>query len=261
LDKEGIETRPFTGALNRTFPYYAKADLDRIRNAKARRRPVPKYPDLVHIDEAARECGVSRMTLKEARQARLTGPHFHAAKDSQGRASLRSYLPRRFVDQFKAERRLALDPDDITVREATEILGFSRGWVKQLAYRGILKKVKKARIPWKGMHTRRGGLLLSRSEVEAYRQELARQKAGTPVEPRLTSTEPLKPVASQGIKKRGPGRPEGTTDKEVAERNRQIAEALRTKKYPTIADCARAFEVDRKIVYRVQATLLASARH
>jgi hypothetical protein len=93
---------------------------------------------------------------------------------------LRSYLPRSYVDQAKADRTIRLGPDDLTVRQATEILGCKRGRVKQLVYGGILT-AKKSPIPWKGRYRRRGALVLSRSEVEAYQ----RNRSGASRTPRF----------------------------------------------------------------------------
>jgi hypothetical protein len=53
------------------------------------------------------------------------------------------------------------------------------------------------------------------------------------------------------------GRPKGKIDKDVTARNKEIEEALKQKKFPTIEAVAEHFDVDRRRVYEIKARINA----
>jgi hypothetical protein len=114
LDGRGIETRPLVGALGRTYRYYAKKDLDDVRKAKARRLRVEQYDGLTHIKSGAEELGIAYTTLKQIRPKPILRP----GRDARGRATLRSYVDRSFLDAQKAKRRASESPSTGTVAPA-----------------------------------------------------------------------------------------------------------------------------------------------
>ncbi len=253
LDGQGIVTRPFTGAMNRTLTYYALSDLDLIRTEKAKRKPIPEYTGQVHLREAITEAGGHRYGL---RKARPTGPILKPGKDSMGRATFRSYVPRAVVDGFKAARTPALGPDDITVAQAREILNCDRSRVKNLVYRGILKRVKKAVIPWAGkdQRTRRrvraGGIVLSRSEVEAYQRSHVPGSSPVPVpaSERLAPEGETPGAAPPPARRQRRGRPTGPLDK-TQDKYRKIRNAFEAGERNKSA-LARRFNTSRRSVDR-----------
>src|SRR5262245_26010649 len=57
LDGAMIETRELEAAFGRMATYFRKQDLDRVRQARAARKPAPEHPGLVHIGALAKETG------------------------------------------------------------------------------------------------------------------------------------------------------------------------------------------------------------
>src|SRR5262249_41507915 len=104
LDNEGVRTRLFEADHDRWVTYYLKDDLDRILAAKAGRKPIPDYPGLVHVNDAARELGVSLSTLYRLQAAH--GPSGAAVKkvgkSKNDKPLPRNYVSRKFVDACKA---------------------------------------------------------------------------------------------------------------------------------------------------------------
>jgi len=175
----GIATRCLRTAYSRLITYYLKRDLDEIRKAKAKRPRVPDYPGLVHVVEAARQCGVSVRTLRRAYGRRPLAKDM-PAKSRDGRALPRSYLPCEFVDDFREKRRCSIAADGITAEETARLLKLTVAGVHSLLHRGVLHS-RPGRALCRGGYARRVAIL-SRSEVEKWRRQQNGEIAPEPYE-------------------------------------------------------------------------------
>jgi hypothetical protein len=171
LDGEALHAEPKRSAYNREFIYYSKRCLTRIMRAKAKRVQFPKYRGFVHVLAAAQECGVSCRTMRRGYKDYSRNGQAVArdmpAQSNDGRALPRSYVPREFVDWFKERRRLTLALDDISIREAAQILGLTTAGVHSLIRYGRLEKPRDGKITCKGGYPRKAKVL-SRASVEAF---------------------------------------------------------------------------------------------
>jgi hypothetical protein len=118
-DGEGVEPEIHPGAYNKPTPYFAKARLDRIIQARSHLRTKPEVPDHVFFFDLARELNWSQQRLSQEIKARgVTVVKVRAksrAKKSGDkvrqtgrkrikaplRVVMRSYLPRWFADECK----------------------------------------------------------------------------------------------------------------------------------------------------------------
>jgi hypothetical protein len=173
----GIEPRRLRTAYGRLITYYLKRDLDKIWEAKAKRPQVPDYDGLVHVVEAARQCGVSVRTLRRAYGRRPLAKD-RPAKSRDGRALPRSYLPCEFVDDFREKRRCSIAADGITVEETARVLKLTVAGVHSLLHQGVLHS-KPGRALCRGGYPRPVEIL-SRSEVDMWRRQ---QNGEIPPEP------------------------------------------------------------------------------
>ncbi len=164
LDGAAVETRSYSGVYNRKITYYRRRDLDRINAAMAARQPVPSYPGLVYIEQAAAELGVSIRTLRRMLKGSKAKVVRRAGKSIDGRALPRSYVPLAFVEAVKAERTAPAEAGKIAIAEAAAILGLTEQGVYGLVYGGELHRVQ-------GQDGgRANAVLLSRVEVEAVKK-------------------------------------------------------------------------------------------
>lgn len=252
LDGEGIQAKKMPTAYGRRITYYLREDLDRVIEARARRRPVPEYHGLVHIDDATRELGVSPMTLWRELAARGERTQRKGGKSADGRPLPRRYLRRSVLDAIKQERASAAVPAEcMTIAEAANALGLKTVSVHALIRRGELRRGEIKRTPTAYRRGGRGATLrFPRQKMLLDRAEVMRLKArreGLPVEP----TVPPPPAEPPGKSKRPTGRPRGTTDKRTADRNRRLIDAWESDEYPTIKALARAFSVSPSRASRI----------
>jgi hypothetical protein len=244
---EAIRSRLLATAHGRKIYYFVKHDLDRVLKAIARRLRFPTYPGAMHVEQAARKCGVSLRTLRRAYKAYGKGPLARdmPAKSVDGRALPRSYVPDEFVHWFNATRQCKLDPDDIGVEETGRLLGLSTAGVYSLLWRGVLR-AREGRIVCKGGYPRKA-LVLSRVKVERYAKERKREveSENPDVTNRETEkSEKLNPEPTNRSR-RGPGRPTGSIKPQVAEDKQKMLEAWDRGEFPSKAAAARAYGFHR----------------
>jgi hypothetical protein len=161
------------GAHNRTLPYLLKDDLDAVLEARSKRTLTPEYAGLVHVMDAAEQCGLSLRGLRYQRRAygtKLAG-RSRPGKSLCASAVPRAYVTQAFVDWVKARFQVRLGPDDITVRQAAAYLQTRVVEIYFLVRQRYLT-ARRGRILYEGGYSQEG-LILSRSEVEARRRSLS----------------------------------------------------------------------------------------
>jgi hypothetical protein len=176
LDGEELLVIIEKDGLGRNRTYYDKESLDRLKKARATRKPVLKEdPEVMHVDDAMKRLGVSRMTLHrllkkfcfkfewKAGKGKKGGREGKSRDDKPRRRCRRSYVKVAFVKVVEATR--AGTADRVTISDAATILGVSVGAVSKLISRKVL-------VPLPPLPTDdRRSTSLSRSVVEALRKK------------------------------------------------------------------------------------------
>src|SRR5262249_7296251 len=122
--------------------YYARADLDRVRQARNRLVKVPAFYGLTYLGDAAPDLGVSTRTLRRlmAAERPVVRVVKKTARSADGRALPRSYVPTSCVEKVRASRRQDPVPADMmTVEEAAAELDCATVTVHALVRKGLLQ--------------------------------------------------------------------------------------------------------------------------
>jgi hypothetical protein len=142
LGGEALDTTDVQSAFGRTMRYFVESDMDAALETQRLREPVPGYPGLTYIEDAAKELNVSVRTLRRLLKARdpEARPVKKRGKSKDGRGLKRAYVPAEFVTETQAKRKSRPTPmDRMTVEEAAACLGIQVTSVRNLICRGKLK--------------------------------------------------------------------------------------------------------------------------
>ena len=284
-----IRTRELPGRNNRLTTYYAKGDLDSIRDARAARRSgvAPEYPDLIHIDRAAKMLGCNRDTvLIRAKGADVEQVH-KPGKDNTGRAVPMSYLPKQFVEGAKHS---PLPVGQMTLQAAAALLGVTRHSLHNLINRGLLKgELSADALPtFRGPRQkvsgyRRKAMLVPQTSVESLKAAMDACR-DTPAEPRggrppqllfraaealrdgtvaqATSSAAVSPITEAAPKiepksngtsspKHRGGRPKGSLGRKAARRRQELLRRWDAGEFDSVADAAKSFQIDPSTAWKI----------
>jgi len=249
LNGEVLDSCELPNALNRQFRHFPEPELIRVREAMRKQAKVPEYPGFTYVETARKELGISLRTLRRMAAAQIPPTRIEkkTAKSADGRARTKAYISTEFVEAMKAKRKeVPVPAERLTVAEAAVELKIDNAAVHRLLKVGKLsgiigKKLVDAapRGDGKRLHYARKATLVSRASVERLKRELR----GEP-EP-VTAVPPEQTAApSNAPKRKGKrGRPKGSIDPEVQERNRKIRADKAAGTYPSDAELARAYGV------------------
>jgi hypothetical protein len=179
-----LRTRKLRGLARRLCTYYSKAGGDEISSVRAARLAVPDLPDRVHVGKAAEECGVAVTTIRRTfRAEKKAAKRDVRATAADGKATNRLYLPRDWVERYKASRS-APAPGKLSIREVAKLLGRSVNAVRMLIRAGKLKAhdgtVMAPRGAWDSGPHPHPGKLIARHDVEALLHHQVPTTTSTP---------------------------------------------------------------------------------
>jgi hypothetical protein len=181
-----LRTRPLKGGYNREITYYAKSDLDRVRDARAEKvvGVAPEQPEMVHVDKAASELGCHLRTVYRRARATQTEVKYRAGKDGKGRGMPRSYLPQQFIEDAK---QLPVLDSKMTAADAADSLGVSKSDIHNLIKAGLLDAESgegltraAARPGGTTLRYRRKATLVSTEQVNQLKAAMAVLRAPSP---------------------------------------------------------------------------------
>ena len=200
-----METRPLHGALGRTINYCAETgdasaeggdfSVKAIQRARGGLARIPKVEDHTSIKEAATELGWKEDAVRYRMKIAGVKPKRVKVKGKDGRPRKRGYVPTWLIAQWKAKE--PAPTDEITVRDAAQILGITIAGVESQIKKGFLT-ARPGEITSKD-GSKREGRILSRKEAEARRDSKAAKYGAVAEQRRLEkAVSVLKEILADG---------------------------------------------------------------